>query len=580
MKNHYLTTLATGMFLLGGIAGASAADYISVNPVANPANGYKGGPQGNVSITWPGVSLQMESQDKDAKNPVDPSFVEITLNGNPVTINPNTTGGGKVLVGAQYISDGATTQTRVDDQLLIVLPDMFFFWTGDVKINIKEGAVTSTTGEINAPISLEYTFNGLNYDVIWNPELPSNGSPVTFTQGNAIFYASWDGCTDLSINSNARPFYMKENDTDNGTQLPASDYISIEDGKVKFDFSTFGVGTYLVDLPDGAVNLGDGNQNGEAIYNFRIVESVAPQYYVSAQPSEYGYFDAFSVVWATDITQPYEISSKYASVNPDSGNLVFNQTGKSLIKVTKNGIENVGIAQVSIVEYQQSEYSKNYPNAQLLVTLYGFEMDVESRYTLTIPAGLVDIDYDGKTVANDDITFTFTLKGETAFELPAPTIDPLEGTVSTLETVNVSWPATLGGLDALNKNNGAITVTFNGEAFTDFEATIEWSAEDVKMPGADGDMLVITFGNNLEDGTYVITIPQGYVNVTDIDRGTLQNEPLVLTYGLNVDPSGIEGISAEGVKTIYNINGVKVGSELNNLPSGLYIINGTKTLIP
>lgn len=555
---------------------ASAVDYISVTPVANPANGYNGGPQGYVNISWPGVQLQMDSRDKDVKTPVDPSYVTIKVNTNTVPIDPNSLGGGKVLVGAQEVEGGG----NVDDVLSIQFPDMFFWWEGNVTVTVKEGAVTSTTGAVNPELTLNYVFTSLNYDAIWEPAQSDDGSNVALVAGEAVAYVSWEGCSDLSITGTANPFYQKATTDNNGSQVPATQYMSIANGKVKFDLTSFETGSYILVLPDGAIDLGNGTKNGEAVYNFKIVETMVPECYVSPVPSEYGYFDGFKVVWADNITEPYQLSSPYASANSE-GKLVFNQEGLSQFKVRKNNVEDVAILQVAIEEYQESENSQNYPNAQLLVTLADFEMDIDSRYSLIIPAGLVNISYDGKSVANEDVTYVFTLKAQEAFVLPDPVVTPAAGNVTELSEVSISWPGSMGGFDNLNKGTGTVTATYNNNPFTGFKVSYEWSSEAAMADGegADGDMLVLTFDENLENGTYVVTIPGGFVNVSDIDKGTLENEPLVLTYNLNVQGSGVGSLTVEGALNIYNLNGVKVGESLNNLPAGVYIVNGKKVVV-
>lgn len=249
--------------------------YITVNPRVSPANNYVGGPVGVIAVTWPGVNLVMDSEDKDLKTPVDPAYVEITVNGNPVAINPNVTGGGRIWVKAQYESDGNMTEWRVDDQMLIELPDIYFFWTGDVKVEIKEGAVTSVTGEINRPISLNYTFISLDNNASWIPAVPEEGKVVNFKQGECVIYAYWEGYDNPQINTEAAqaPFYQMESDGNNGSHVNASKYMSIEDGKVKFDFTTLEAGVYLLDIPDGVIILGEGVRNGEVTYNFVITDS-------------------------------------------------------------------------------------------------------------------------------------------------------------------------------------------------------------------------------------------------------------------------------------------------------------------
>ena len=50
--------------------------------------------------------------------------------------------------------------------------------------------------------------------------------------------------------------------------------------------------------------------------------------------------------------------------------------------------------------------------------------------------------------------------------------------------------------------------------------------------------------------------------------------------------TGIKGVVAEDVATrrpvvegVYNLSGVKVGNSMENLPKGLYIVNGKKFIV-
>lgn len=55
---------------------------------------------------------------------------------------------------------------------------------------------------------------------------------------------------------------------------------------------------------------------------------------------------------------------------------------------------------------------------------------------------------------------------------------------------------------------------------------------------------------------------------------------IFLVWGENDEPTGIESTDAASTApastTIYNLYGQKMGNNLNNLPSGIYIINGKK----
>ena len=83
------------------------------------------------------------------------------------------------------------------------------------------------------------------------------------------------------------------------------------------------------------------------------------------------------------------------------------------------------------------------------------------------------------------------------------------------------------------------------------------------------------------NGTYILEIPTGYF----IDGNGKEIEGITLKYTVEND-TAIEGITADNENgwTIYNTCGVKVletkdASKVNALPSGIYIINGTKTII-
>ena len=83
------------------------------------------------------------------------------------------------------------------------------------------------------------------------------------------------------------------------------------------------------------------------------------------------------------------------------------------------------------------------------------------------------------------------------------------------------------------------------------------------------------------NGTYILEIPTGYF----IDGNGKDIEGITLKYTVEND-TAIEGITADNENgwTIYNTCGVKVletkdASKVKALPSGIYIINGTKTII-
>ena len=85
----------------------------------------------------------------------------------------------------------------------------------------------------------------------------------------------------------------------------------------------------------------------------------------------------------------------------------------------------------------------------------------------------------------------------------------------------------------------------------------------------------------IANGTYILEIPTGYF----CDGNGKDIEGVTLKYTVEND-TAIEDIIADGEKgwTVYNTNGIKVletkdAHKVNALPSGIYIVNGTKIVI-
>ena len=99
---------------------------------------------------------------------------------------------------------------------------------------------------------------------------------------------------------------------------------------------------------------------------------------------------------------------------------------------------------------------------------------------------------------------------------------------------------------------------------------------------------------NAEEGIYVITIPEGYLMVSDIEEGSYNSQPINITFTVDYSSEeipdgptgGVSGIEADanGNYIIYNLNGVNVAntgdaSAISNLNKGIYIINGKKVIV-
>lgn len=593
MKSFYKKSMLAASMLVAGTFFAGAVDYITAPMNVTPPNNSVTGAITQVQISWPGVELQMNNRDKDAPikdNLISTSYVTVTLNGDPITLDGSMMGGRVYTHVTQESNEQlGGGEGNFLDVLTIDLPDMLFWRTGNLQIEIKEGAVTSTTGAINPAISLNYITSSINMNGVWEPAADEESPVVIFNEGDCKIYASWEGCTDLKILSGANPFYQLENEENNGDQISATKYMSVVDGKVMFDFSDFGPGVYILCLPQGAIDLGNNVLNGELTYNFAIQEIVAPNYFLSIAPSQYDWFDAVSVKWGNDPTQPYTISSDYLIYNEDSQKYIFNAEGISLIDITCEG-EKLDIAQVALEEYQEDEDTPNYDNAQLLITLSMLEFSVGSTYEVYIPAGIVTLtDADGNKSPNGVVEYSFVLRSSDAYELPAPVATPIEGKVEQLSTVMLTWAGSIGGYDLLNLNPDCtdhVEVLVDGVACNDFAVSLDWSSEEAITDGAEGDTFIVTFEPALADDCEVeIVVPAGYLMVSDIDKGSYYNELVTLKYTVETDDSGVAAIVGNGNSyKVVSLQGATLletadPAKLNGLAKGIYIINGKKVLV-
>lgn len=291
-------------------------------------------------------------------------------------------------------------------------------------------------------------------------------------------------------------------------------------------------------------------------------------------PQSYGYFDAFVVSWAENPTEPFRLEIV------DGSN----------ISVTKNLVEPLFLS-VGLTEYQESENSQNYPDSRLIVTLSMFETEIGSTYTLNIPAGSISVfSSESEATPNEEVSYTFTLQADNNLvTLPEPNVSPQPGKVTELNVIEMSWTGVLGSLDLLNEqikidsnsDIAPITVTHNGEEMEDPIVSFDWSSRKAMTDGSAGDILVLTLTDqpSLPDGEYIINIPANYLQITDIETGTLYNDEIILSYTVEKDEMGIVEVlnSDQGKKNlIFNINGIRMNS--SELKKGIYIINGKKII--
>ena len=158
--------------------------------------------------------------------------------------------------------------------------------------------------------------------------------------------------------------------------------------------------------------------------------------------------------------------------------------------------------------------------------------------------------------------------------------DPEEGTVTSLSKVTL----------ILEELEGDVDFTWAGDImlYVNGVETLNLSQQDcVMVNGADPDdwfapldRFEITLPEEYTaDGTYEIVFPAGSIYLNAMDM-IANDKEIRLTYTIN--KSGIAGVEAEGgVYRVFNLSGMFIGEytsadKLNELPAGLYIVNGKK----
>ena len=176
--------------------------------------------------------------------------------------------------------------------------------------------------------------------------------------------------------------------------------------------------------------------------------------------------------------------------------------------------------------------------------------------------------------SNDEIVLHFTFvdaRDRVVYNL-VPTVTPIPGTyknAADFATVTLSFPEE--GVKALE--NASATLV-NADA--DYNQTANF------IQNEDGTFSA-TFPTPAVNGVYTLSVEQGIFGDNDFvssnglsGRG---NAALTEEYTLD-DMNGVELIESDAAANgVYSITGVRMGNSTENLPAGIYIVNGKKLVI-
>lgn len=349
-------------------------------------------------------------------------------------------------------------------------------------------------GEVAAP---EYTVNPVS-----DSEL-SRLSEVTVTWGSSKLI-SGSGEVTLKINDQQPVNITDITDVTLGADSWMPGIIPGTPGNVNIRFNPAYTepGTYVITIPKGFVTVTDaGAPNGEIVLTYNVIEKTFVEPEPVATPENYSEVDQLDFItidWGTSITE----GSQFGGFT-------------STITVMKDD------------DYYFSSSVDGYIEGDKVEVYFYPEITEPGEYEIIFPDDYVIFtDFDEP---NTQFSLFYTISGEDIDPDPDPTtgveprsIDPENGSqVDELGEIKITWAQKI-----INEGKGAVTLTHNGE-------TVDIT-EDVESLGSFAETATTTIRFSepyTEPGTYVITIPAGFVTLSDALVGLGDpNAELVLTY--------------------------------------------------
>ena len=344
--------------------------------------------------------------------------------------------------------------------------------------------------------------------------------------------------------------------------------ISDEGKTLNLDLSSLERGVlYTINVPEGYMLIGEYNINKEIWLEYMIWDGMEPATVLSApDPETSPELKPFILTWDFQpITIPADApDTEFVCGFPDYGM----QEGWRVF-IPADFYETVYAKADGSISAPTTENPANaiyLDVSELTADFAGY------RFEIFFPAGLV---INEKGLDNPPMNYVFTI-----WELLGEPVFAAEGGVITVEWPDTEWITyNLSDLDPfLTSENGEkiiLEYTFGGSV-----------PGQVSLENGTRHLLIIDLNDlGLKDGTYTLTVPQGYVILDQGDgEGVFNGET---TYSFNwidgdFSETGFVNRSMTGADyEVYSLNGVKIlsasdVSSLRKLPAGIYIINGKK----
>lgn len=436
--------------------------------------------------------------------------------------------------------------------------------TGEYTIMIPEGFVMDDEGNFNESQIIEF----IKVDPV---------EPLSITPADGIYPA--ENLTDVKITF-SEPFTYLPGAGDI-TVRPKDDWLNpayvitpsgiSDDGKtLNLDLSTLERGIlYTVNIPAGYLLIGEYNINKEIWLEYMNWDGMAQATILSApDPETSPELSPFILTWDY---QPIAIpedapDTEFVCGFPDYGlqegwrifipadyyQLVYAASDGSIMTPSLENPANALYLNVS-------EFTKDFP---------GY------RFEIFFPAGLVLND---RGLDNPPLNYVFTV-----WELLGQPEFAAEGGIITVEWPDTEW------ITYNLSDNDPFLLNEEGQKFN-LEFTFGGTVPgQIWLENENKHLLIIDLNDlDLPNGSYILTIPQGYVILEQSDgEGVFNGETTYSFHWLDGDFSETGFIKTglkDSVYRVFSITGMKIMetediSSVRNLPEGVYIINGRKFL--
>lgn len=327
------------------------------------------------------------------------------------------------------------------------------------------------------------------------------------------------------------------------------DNMGMSVGGFKFKKKYTAPGTYRVIVPEGAWLVNGNPSPALALdYNIKLVQTMTPAAGVIEELSKITLFfpEATGVTYPTGVTTQDQASIWYTK---DSSYYYFSCSSTTTAEGTT--------VDMTIVD--------EHGTPKTLTEL--------GNYNFFMPKGVMESEYaDGTTDKSDEINVTYTIPEF------IPGIKPAEGKIAEFNEFELIFPENFTVWTWDNKDANYIYPVVNG--------TVDTYNPIARAFGTSRDPYMLKVENGPvipEDGVYCLQLSSmlyfGQYNGDQFINGA----PCRYYYTIGNVGTGVSELEAEndGITRVYDINGLYIGAnpQLDELPAGIYIINGKKVMI-